>query len=61
MPGLPNNMTGASMQLLERSFKDIFLNESEISYISCNQKLFDKLVILNDVGGKQQLEKVYHF
>ena len=54
-------MTGASMQLLERSFKDIFLNESGISYISCNQKLFDKLVILNDVGGKQQVEKVYHF
>ena len=61
VPGLAGGAAGGktNVRLLERSFKEIFLNESEIRLISCNKPLFDKLVVLKERKDDDGVEKVF--
>jgi len=39
--------SSTKLALIQNSFKSIFLNETEISYLSCDKGLFNRLVILH--------------
>ena len=45
VPGLSANEI-PRLNLLEGAFKDVFLNQSEIRFMSCDQEVFDRLIIL---------------
>eukprot|EP00111_Clytia_hemisphaerica_P002239 TCONS_00006276-protein len=60
VPGLPPNEI-PRLNLLEGAFKDFFLNQSEIRFMSCDQEVFNRLIILpnaqNSETQKDQLQE----